>query len=97
VPTPVHATMVGVKARETILAVKARDDIVGMEGSLLSFRSRPQVRPTSTKRSGRHRVLNGVETWRLRLLKHPVSETTSTFSSKLILYLAGLPLAKCFD
>ena len=49
-PTPVHATMVGIKARETILAVKARDDIVGMEGSLLSFRSRPQVRPTSTNR-----------------------------------------------
>jgi hypothetical protein len=48
VPTPVHDTMVGVTARETILAVKARDGIVGVEGSLLSFRSRPQVRPTST-------------------------------------------------
>ena len=40
--------MAGITAHETILAVKARDDIVGVEGSLLSFRSRPQAK-LSTK------------------------------------------------
>ena len=47
-PTPMHDTMAGVTARETILAGKARNDIVGMEGSLLSFRSPPQAK-LSTK------------------------------------------------
>ena len=35
-----HDTTAGITARKTILAVNARDDIVGTEGSLLSFRSR---------------------------------------------------------
>jgi hypothetical protein len=47
-PTPMHDTMAGVTARETILAGKARNDIVGMEGSLLSFRSPPRAK-LSTK------------------------------------------------